>query len=147
MYLTLLSQRSLLRPSQRRFLSTFPSRYPTYHANSDLLHPVLAVAIATVLPYHSLLCHLSRFAVMALFRTSVVFFTFDSLPLFLEEHEEGRETRFMVSKLTDAVSSDSCSHSSLHSSLSSSSAKGRSSRLPFIIHPSISMFTPYLLCV
>ena len=44
----------------------------------------------------------------------------------------------MVSELKNAVSSDGCSHSSLHSSLSLSLVKGKSSRLPLIIHPVIS---------
>ena len=63
-----------------------------------------------------------------------------------EEHEDERDTRCMVSELKEAVASDFSSHSSLHSSLSSST-KGRSSRLPLIIHPPISLFTPHFLCV
>ena len=72
-----------------------------------------------VLPYHSLLCHLSHFSVVARFKTAVAFFTFDSLLLLGEEHEEERDTRCMVSASKEAVASDGCNHSSLHSSLPS----------------------------
>ena len=53
----------------------------------------------------------------------------------------------MVSESKDAASSDDCSHSSLLSSLSSSSSEGQGPKLPRFIHPSISLFTPHFLCV
>ena len=53
----------------------------------------------------------------------------------------------MVSESKEAVASDSCSHSSLFSSLSSSPAWCRSSRLPLITHPSISLSTLHFRCV
>ena len=96
---------------------------------------------------HSLPCHLSRFSVMARFGTAVVFVTLDSILPSLEEHEDGKETWCMVSESKEAVASDSCSHSSLFSSMSSSPAWCRSSRLPLINHPSISLSTLHFRCV
>ena len=82
---------------------------------------------------------------MARFETAV-FYTFDNLSLSGGEYEEERDTRCMVSELKEAEACDDSSHSTLHSSVSSSSTKGKSSRLLLITHPSISLFTHHFLC-
>ena len=80
------------------------------------------------------------------FQDCCCLFAFDNLPLLREEHEDDKETRCMVSEFEETVSSDGCNLSSLLSSLSSLLAKSTNSRLPFFIHPSISLFTSLSVC-
>ena len=137
------SQRSPLRQFLLRFLSTSLSAWqcPTYHASSVRRHLRLAVAIGISCSRTNLcsaIFHVSlSWHVSGLLLTSP---TLDSLFLSWEEHEEERETRGIVSELKEAASSEVCNHSSLLSSLSTT-PKSKNSRLPFIIHPSISLFT------
>ena len=91
-------------------------------------HPAGCCHRDIVLPCHALPCHLSRLSVMVRFKTAVVFLIFESLLLFYEKNTRTKE-------------SDDCSHSSLLSSLSSSSTEGKGSKLTLFIHPSISLFT------
>ena len=128
----------------------FPFGLEMSHVSCELCPPSPPAGCChrdIVFPYHSLPCHLCLFSVMARFKTAVVFLTFDCLPILWEEHEDERETRCMVSESKDAASSDDCSHSSLLSSLSSSSSEGQGPKLPLFIHPSISLFTLHFLCV
>ena len=92
----------------------------------------LAVVIGTLFLRTILCLTISRFSVMARFKTAVV----GSLLLLWEEHEDESDTRCMVSELEEAV----------FSLLSTSSAKSKSSRHPLFIHPSISLFALHSLC-
>ena len=71
-------------------------------------------------PYHSLLFHLSFFSVMAFFRTSVVFLTLDRFPLLSGEHEDDRDTLWMVPGSKGVAASGVSDHSLLLCSSSSS---------------------------
>ena len=139
-----------LRPFLQRFLSTFlvAERRPTYRSNSDRRHPWLAVAIG-ILVFRTILCPATSLAsrsrhvlrLLLSFKLSTIF-------SFLgEEHEEERDTQCMFSELKEAVSSDGSSHSSLQSSLSSSSSKCKISGPPPISHPPNSFFMSQLLFV
>ena len=74
-----------------------------------------------VVPYHSLLFHLSLFSVMAPFETAVVFFTLDRFPLLWREHEDDKGTLCIVPEFKSAAASDVTDHSLLISSSSSPS--------------------------
>ena len=63
-------------------------------------------------PCHSLFCHLSRFSVMARFKTALFFFTVDSLSRFGEEHEDETDTRCMVTEYKEATAPNGRNHSS-----------------------------------
>ena len=73
----------------------FPVGFTCSQVFTELCHPLLPAGcghLIFVVPYHSLLFHLSFFSVMALFRTTVVFLTLDSLFLLWDEHEDDTDT-------------------------------------------------------
>ena len=53
--------------------------FPNVHEALSTAFPAGCCHVVFVVPYHSLLFHLSLFSVMALFRTAVVFFTLDRI--------------------------------------------------------------------
>ena len=107
-----------------------------------LLHRQAAASGIVPLPYHSLFYHLPRFPVMARFNTAVFFFTVDSLSRFGEEHEDETDTRSLSRKRQQVTVVTTSEFSSL-----SLSTEGKSSGLPPISHPSISLLTRHFLCV
>ena len=107
-----------------------------YGALSPLL-PAGCCHLVFLVPYHSLLFHLSLFSVMALIRTAVVFLTLDRFPLLWCEHEDDRDTLCIVPEFKGAAASDVTDHSLLLSSSSDSLS-------PFIVS---SLVNSLLLCV
>ena len=73
----------------------FPFGFAWSHVSWELCPPLLPAGCCHrvfVVPYQSLLFHLSFFSVTARFRTAVVFLTIDSLCLLWDAHEDERET-------------------------------------------------------
>ena len=90
-----------------------------------------------VVPYHSLLFHLSL----------VVFLTLDSLFLLWDEHQDDRDTLCIVPELKEATASGNTNHSSQLSSSSSSPSEEECAKFSLTLHPSISLFnSPLLVC-
>ena len=92
------------------------------------------------LPSFSLLGH-------GTFRNCCCLFHFRQSTRFRRRARRKRDTRCMDYDLKEAMASDGSNHSSQHSSLSSSSIVGKSSRFPLFIHRAISLFTPHSLGV
>ena len=91
-----------------------PLGFACSHASWKLCPPLLPAGcsfLVFMVPYKSLLFHLSLFSVMAL-STNVVFSTLDSLFLLRDEHEDVRVTLCTVPELKEAASTDTSKHSS-----------------------------------
>ena len=100
-----------------------PFGFTCSQASWELGFPLLPAGcchLVFVVPYHSLLFHLSLFSVIAFFRTAVAFLTLDSLFLLRDEHEDDRDNLCIVPELKDATASSITNHSSPLSSSSSS---------------------------
>ena len=116
--------------------------------STELCLPLLPAGcchLVFVVPNHSLVLHLSRFSVMARFRTASVFSTLDSLFLLWCEHEDDRDTLCSVPEFKGAAASDVTDHSLLLSSSSPSEEEGVKNSLT--LHPFISLLILLFLCV